>query len=96
MDKQKAEKWTDLFAEFKNTKLGAKAFCQDKQLSFHQFQYWKKRLNAAGTKKNTSFIPLKVRSAEPNAITICHGNFRIELPDAFDPDTVKRLIRCFQ
>ena len=74
------------------------AFCQEHELKFHQFTYWKKRF--VQTEAGITFVPIKFRQPIPTSSSlashslrlIVDRNLQIEIGSDFDPQLLRKVI----
>jgi len=90
MDKQQA---AALLAEHSQSGLSVKTFCQQKQISYHTFQYWRrkeKRLN----QKKSPFIRVQTKSTSPSGkVEVLYSNGIIVRLESFDPAHILQLLK---
>ena len=58
--------------------LSRSAFCRNKNLSYHRFIYWQRRLSA-NDEQHAGFIPVEVVPSKPTSSIIVRGRNGIEV-----------------
>ncbi len=76
---QKREHWKQHFTAWQESKLSQKDYCQQYNLSFSTFGYWRKQLSAP-TRHEGKFIPVPVSSTSTDPITLTIANLRMDVP----------------
>ena len=96
--KEKQRTWTAHIEVWKNSRLSQVEYCREKNLSRHQFTYWKCKLRQ---KAPVTFVPIlrtPLCSKEPihdqAPIKLIIGSrYQVEIGEGFSPATLSTLIR---
>ncbi len=73
LSQNKLSAWTEHINQQRESKLTYKAYCKTHNLNYHQFGYWKRKLEgkinktAAPSKKQSAFIPVDVAASDASA-----------------------------
>jgi hypothetical protein len=95
---QKRSCWKQHIEGWRSSGMTQTAYCQQHELSGHQFTYWKKRF--VQTETGIRFVPIKIRrslplpgamESSPLRVTV-NGDLQIEIGHDFDPQLLRRLI----
>jgi hypothetical protein len=98
-DSRKAERWRQHLDEHRDSGLTRKAYCRKHRLNIHQMDYWRKRLKRAPEVTNpinkNDFIHLQVKedTLPDSYIKLQVGQVIVEVPDGFDPENLKNILR---
>ena len=95
---QKRAHWKQHIEQWRFSEMTQKAYCQQHDLGYHQFSYWKKRF--VQTETGITFVPLKIPRSLPLPTAmktsplriIVNSNLQIEIGSDFDPHLLRRLI----
>ena len=73
------DQWRQDIEDWRNSGLSQQAFCRDRNLSYHQFHYWRKKLAYKATDKtqprSSALVPVTYRSPSPD------NGLSIQLPN---------------
>ena len=87
----KAREWARLINEWQNSGQSITQWCEEHELRYSRFLYWKKRLMADQTPP--AFVELQDPTESGTGITLQWGTLQIHLDAGFDQST---LCRCIQ
>jgi hypothetical protein len=93
--------WTERIAAWKQSGLSQRAFCDQQQLAFSTFTYWRGRLKKLNSCDDSdgevNFLPVRFKqeSAAPLTLRI-NGRHSIEIKAGFDPDLLARVVRTLE
>jgi len=91
--------WQTHIKAWEKSGLSGKEYCRQRQLSYHAFVYWKKKL---GLRQPTAtfFLPVPTNLHQGDTgsgLKIEVGNrFKIEVPDGFTARTLARVIAALE
>ncbi len=75
-------------------------FCQQQQLVYGTFVYWRHRLkdlNASSASKAVSFLPVTLSPIKAKSLVLCSdGRHSIELDGDFDPVLLNRVVQAIE
>ena len=100
---QKPLFWKKQIDYWKRSGLSQKQFCQEKDLKFCTFKYWRQKLSRKD--EGISFVPIRLIEKdtpvllknELSGLTIrCSDHFFVDLSVGFDVDSLKRLVKVFE
>jgi hypothetical protein len=64
------DQWRQHIEDWRSSGINQQAFCRDRNLSYHQFHYWRKKLahKAADTTqpRSSTLVPVTYRSSPPD------------------------------
>ena len=87
------EQMAAMIADYHQSGLSLKSFCDQEQIKLPTFLYWRKKLQ---TKEQSAFVPISTGSSsfrEPSSIELLYPNgVRIRLPH-FDPNQIGQLLQ---
>lgn len=89
---RKQEQMTAMIAQYHESGLSLKSFCDQKQIKLPTFQYWRKKLK---TKEQSAFVPIStgLPFSEHNNIELVYPNgIRIRLRH-FDLNQIHQLLK---
>lgn len=70
------QKWRQHIEEWRNSGLSQQAFCRDRNLSYHQFHYWRKKLALATVDetplRSSALVPVTYTSPSPDTCLSVH------------------------
>jgi hypothetical protein len=96
-DSTKANKWKEMLQEWHLSGLSGAAWCKQKEISYVQFLYWRKRLELSLLPKQTksmSFIELPEESTE-TWIDISLEGAKISITKNFDRGALLFCLKVF-
>jgi hypothetical protein len=77
------QKWRQHIEEWRNSGLSQQAFCRDRNLSYHQFHYWRKKLALATVDetplRSSALVPVTYTSPSPDTGLSVHLPIGISL-----------------
>jgi len=89
--------WTSTMDAFEEAQASQKKFCESRNLSFHQFGYWRARLNRAKKKSAPAMIPVQISQGPITNMCSIHvklpNGIELMLPEVFNEQTLSRLLR---
>jgi len=92
---QKRRYWKKHVEAWRASGLPQARYCRRHNLKVHCLVYWRKKFTRKN-KEPVSFVQLKLpdnfQPVRLAAIKVTVGNFRIEVEQGFDPDTLRQLI----
>jgi hypothetical protein len=94
------QRWYERIADWRQSGLTQKAFCERHHLGLASFQRWRRIFMTDGQTEAlspVSFLPVQV--AAPNACSLTlriNEKLRIEIPAGFDPVTLKQVVQVLQ
>jgi len=97
---QKRKHWKQHIERWRSSQVTQTAYCQQHELSSHQFTYWKKRF--VQTETGITFVPLKIRRSLTSTMkaaplrVIVDGDLQIEIGPDFDAQLLRRLITALR
>jgi len=97
----KQQLWSDRIAAWKDSGLCQKQYCDEHQLTYSTFVYWRGRLKRMNgddlASGKVNFLPVKFKQ-EDQASLILRINDRhsIEIRPGFDPDLLGKVIQAVQ
>lgn len=93
----KADEWKQHLTRWRKSALSQRAFCQQNQLCYYQFGYWKKRLSIAAPVKAT-LLPVVIQSdpvsLENKTVVLHMGRCRVDLPLSMDTRVMIQLLKA--
>ena len=97
-NREQRRTWTAHMEAWKNSGLSQAEYCQQQNLSRHQFTYWKCKLRK---KDPVTFVPilgtpLRCQDPAPNQAPIkliIDSRYQVEIGEGFSPVTLSTLIR---
>ena len=97
----KIQLWSDRIAAWKQSGLTQRAFCEQQQLAFSTFAYWRGRLkqlqSADDRDGKVHFLPVTFKQDNATALTLhINGRHSIEIKAGFDPDLLARVVRTLE
>ena len=95
---QKRAYWKHQIESWRSSGKTQLAFCQEHELKFHQFTYWKKRF--VQTEAGITFVPIKFRHPKsPSTGVDSHSlrlildrDLQLEIGSDFDPQLLRKVI----
>jgi len=95
--------WAAHLKAWRQSGLSRMEYCRRQNLSYHAFNYWKRKFNQPAS-TGISFVPVparridqeKVVSLPVSVLRIEVGRFKIEVPDSFSPRTLVRVISTLE
>lgn len=87
----KQQRWSDRIAAWKDSELSQKQYCDQHQLTYSTFVYWRSRLKRLNGDDLASgkvrFLPVRFKQDNEAALTLwIDDRHRIEIRPGFDPD----------
>jgi hypothetical protein len=97
----KIQLWSDRIAAWRQSGLTQRAFCEQQQLAFSTFAYWRGRLKKSqacdASDGKVHFLPVSLRQENARALTLrINGRHSIEIKAGFDPDLLARVVRTLE
>jgi len=98
---QKQQLWSKRIADWKTSGLGQRVYCNQKQLNYSTFVYWRGRLKQDkdhNIKKNkVNFLPVKLTNGSCSTLTLkINGQHSVVIAQDFDPDLLRKIIQTVQ
>ena len=90
------EVWQQRISEWRKTGISIAEWCRENQIVYHQFIYWKGRLQPAKTNSSSLFTELQDDTPQNSGIVIEVAQARIHLTQKFDPYELKRCIQMLR
>jgi hypothetical protein len=94
------DKWRGLLAEFESSGLTVREFCRKQGLVFHQFKYWKQKLQDDSVAPSPRFAKVVAkgdsrvaRAVVADCLTVEVGNIRIGVRPGFDRSLLRELLQ---
>ena len=106
-DQPSNPEWADHIKSWKRSRLSKAEYCRRKHISYHAFNYWKKRIEKQGSlspitlvkleepKEVTSSFP-KHREISPSPIRFWVKDFCIEVENNFSPTVLSQLVQTLR
>jgi hypothetical protein len=88
----KSRNWEQKIQQQKQSGLSVARWCQENQVSYNTFAYWKRRLVRVAPLERKSFVELAENSSKSGIQLECDG-IRVNIEKGFDSST---LARCLQ
>jgi len=94
--------WEAKINEFKTSGQSQAAWCKEKKINIHTFNYWfvKFKNAIAQEEKQTSWMPLTVsnsgKNTEDSTINIKIGNVIIDIKHGFDPELLLKVTEALR
>jgi len=99
--------WEQHMRSWAVSRISQKAYCKRHALSFHSFQYWRKRLMhiepaqplkvvQVAESKGLPQIVNPSRQLTSTPIRFWVGGYRIEIADNFNPESLSQLVHVLQ
>jgi hypothetical protein len=93
--------WTERIAAWKQSGLTQRAFCDQQQLVYSTFAYWRGRLKQLQSGDDSGhkvhFLPVSLRQERSPVLTLrINGRHSIEIKAGFDPDLLARVVRTLE
>lgn len=96
----KQQLWSDRIAAWKESGLSQKQYCDQHQLTYSTFVYWRgrlKRLNGDDTTSGkVNFLPVMFRKEQAILTLRISDRHSIEIRPGFDPDLLGQVIQAVQ
>lgn len=94
--------WESRIREFRASGQSATSWCEEREFNIHQFRYWLRRFPSGQTSPPAPVRWLSVDVHDtsspakkmPQGVTVCIGEWRIEVPDDFSPVVLQRVVRA--
>lgn len=97
---ERQQQWMERLADYRASGLTMRAWCEERQVSFHKLRYWLRatKRKEPGPAAAASFIPLTVsESAETGASLVVRiGEARIELEPGFNPELLRDVVQALK
>ncbi len=98
---QKYQLWTQRIADWHTSGLSQQIFCDQKQLNYSTFVYWRGRLkqdkNNNKKKNKVNFLPVSLTQDNDSTLTLkINGEHSIMISQGFDPDLLRNIIQAVQ
>jgi hypothetical protein len=91
---EQRQHWEDRLESFKQSGMTAKQWCQDQEISIHQFNYWKRKCLTTSSPSSTQWIPIQMQPKnESDALILRIKDVAIEVRDGFDPALLLLVVR---
>jgi len=95
---KKRERWRAIFEEWSSSGLSQRRFCDDREIRYSTFCYWRRRLREEIEIESASpFIPVEIKPT-PRSFRSSHYEVRLEdgvrirVPSDFESESLARLI----
>jgi hypothetical protein len=92
--------WSERIASWKQSGLSQRAFCDQQQLAFSTFTYWRgrlKQLQADQEDAGVTFLPVSLKRERRAALTLrINDRHSIEITAGFDPELLARVVRTLE
>ena len=97
----KQQRWSDRIAAWKASGLSQRQYCDQHQLTYSTFVYWRgrlKRLNGDNLASGkVSFLPVALKQADQATLTLrINDRHSIEIRPGFDPGLLGKVIQAVQ
>jgi len=97
----KCQLWSERIAAWKISGLSQQKYCDQTQLTYSTFVYWRGRLKRLESEDvdsgKVSFVPVKFKQEETSLLRLKIGDrYRIEIQQGFDPDLLNQVIQVVQ
>jgi hypothetical protein len=83
------EEWRAVIQEQRESGLSIAAWCRQQSIPYCRFSYWRDKIDAE--RISGRFVRLKDQP-EKKPITICLGEYRVEIQEQFDDQTLTRCL----
>jgi hypothetical protein len=93
--RNKSHEWEEKIQQQLQSGLPATRWCQQQQIPYNAFAYWKRRFIPISPLKRESFIELSDRPSK-NGIELEYNNIRVRLDKDFDAVTLKRCLQILK
>jgi hypothetical protein len=95
------EQWKQRIHDYQESGLTMKAWCNSKNISFHQMKYWIRNLSLSKRKRNKTSSWVTVSSVpdpspEGPTLTVHVGGATIEIRTGFDPSLLGQVVRALE
>ena len=94
--------WQAHIKVWRKSGLSGTEYCRQRQLSYHAFIYWKKKLGSHQPQAATNFVPVPANlvcdhGLPDSALKVEVGSrFKVEVHDGFRPGTLARIIATLE
>lgn len=93
--------WTDRIAAWEGSGLSQQTYCDQAQLTYSTFVYWRSRLKQLKSEdtasSKVSFVPVAFRPKVTSALRLTiNDQYSIEIQSGFDPDLLGQVIQAVQ
>ncbi len=98
---QKYQLWAQRIADWHTSGLSQQIYCDQKQLTYSTFVYWRGRLKQDKDnntkKKKVNFLPVKLSNDSDSILTLkINGQHSVVIAQDFDPDLLRKIIQAVQ
>ena len=97
---ERREYWTYQVQQWRRTDLTQKEYCLREKISTERFGTWKRRLDRENQAVETALVAVPTKTvssalftARPALGLVVDGRYRMEIPDAFSPSTLKAVLQ---
>lgn len=99
--KNKQQRWSDHVAAWKGSGLSQKQYCNQQQLTYSTFVYWRGRLKPLNgddlASGKVSFLPVTFRQEDQATLMLrINDRYSIEIRSGFDSDLLGKVIQAVQ
>ena len=97
----KIQLWSDRVAAWKQSGLSQHAYCEQQQLIYSTFAYWRGRLKKLEACDNSdsgvNFLPVTLKQESAAALTLwINDRHSIAINPGFDPELLARVVQTVQ
>lgn len=102
----KLQEWSQMVRACRNSDLGITKWCKQNGINYKTYHYRQRRvfesLSEPGNKQSlvlppttetVEFAPLRPRSPSSNSAILSLSNCTLEIPEGYDPDTLRAIIQ---
>jgi hypothetical protein len=94
------EYWNGHVQQWRNSGLTQKEYCNKEGISLERLGTWKRRLDREGQKQSGALVAVPSRivasalhAASPTLRLVVDERYRVEIPDAFSPVTLEKVLQ---
>ncbi len=95
----KRQYWRRHIEAWQTSTISQAHYCRENHLSYHQFQYWKRRLVSTQEVASLVEVPMPVilggaaLSCSPAIRVVVDNGYRVEIQTGFDAETLEQVLR---
>lgn len=102
INRRSEDEWKQIAADYKDSGLSAKKWCENNQLKLNTFKYWLTRINKLNnTEENICFAEMKIpadtrKHNGSSSITIRYEKFAMDISEKTDLGLVAEVLKTLQ
>ena len=101
VSERKQQHWSGHVASWEASGLSQQRYCDQHQLIYSTFVYWRSRLKQLKDKQPTTesvhFVPVKIKQEARSPLMLeIRSHYRIEISPGFDPALLSKVIQVVQ